>query len=230
MNRLERLYAVSEELRRRAPTMVSAAELAERFGVTRRTMERDLAALRDAGLPLYASEGRGGGYSVLDQPGRAILNLSVKEVTALLIAASTAHQSPYSDAAEAATRRLLNALPDPTRVSAEWLIGRVRTNDGDRPTAAQRTKRTIEEAVRQQRVVNLTYVDGQGEQTQRAVEAVGFFRGEQGWYLIGWCRLRQGGRLFRLDRIERASLTKEAFAERDIDDTLGEVPGRVKTL
>lgn len=230
MNRLERLYAVSEELRRRAPARLSAAQLAERFGVTRRTMERDLAALRDAGLPLYAFEGRGGGYSVLDQPGRTMISLSVKEVTALLIAASSAPQAPYSDAAATATRRLLDALPDPTRISAEWLIGRVRTTDHNWPTSGKRTKRTIEEAVRQKRVVNVSYVDVQGNRTERAVEAIGFFRGERGWYLIGWCRLRQGGRMFRLDRIERANLTQDVFIERDVDETLGVVPGRVRSL
>jgi predicted DNA-binding transcriptional regulator YafY len=53
MQRIERLYAISERLRRAAPAIVPAQHLAEELGVTRRTVERDLAALRNAGVPLY---------------------------------------------------------------------------------------------------------------------------------------------------------------------------------
>lgn len=223
MNRLERLYAVAEELRRRAPAPVSAQTLAERFGVTRRTMERDLAALRDAGVPLYAESGRSGGYSVLGD-GRAVFTLSSTEVTALLIAVAFAGTAPYGNDARAASQRLLDALPDPTRVSVDQLVGRIRAGDAGRPSAPTRILSSIEEAVRQQRVVNIGYVDGDGDRTDRAVEAVGFYTGGDGWYLIGWCRLRQDGRIFRIDRIQSARLTQETFTERDVDETLGFVP------
>lgn len=223
MKRLERLYAVAEELRRRAPTPVSAATLAERFGVTRRTMERDLAALRDAGVPLYAEPGRTGGYSVLGE-GRAVFNLSSTEVTALLIAVAFAGTAPYGAAARAASQRLLGALPDPTRVSVDQLVDRIRAGASERPAASPRVLSSVEDAVREQRVVNIEYVDSDGDRTKRAVEAVGFYTGGDGWYLIGWCRLRQDGRIFRLDRIQTARLTKETFAERNVDETLGFTP------
>lgn len=228
MNRLERLYAVAEELRRRAPQTVSAAALAQQFEVTRRTMERDLAALRDAGVPLYAQTGRGGGHGMVGD-GRAVFALSAQEVSALLIAVAFADNAPYSDAAQAASRRLQDALPDATRVSVDQLVARIRAAEGVRPTGPKRVVRTVEEAVRQQRVVNIDYTDGDGSATSRAVEAVGFYTGGDGWYLIGWCRLRNDRRLFRLDRIVSARLTRETFAERDVDDTLGWVPHDVST-
>lgn len=230
MNRLERLYAVAEELRRRAPERVSARELAETYGVTRRTMERDLVSLRDAGVPLYADQGRRGGYSVLNQSGRAVFNLSVKEVAALLIAVAAAERSPYGDAAEAATRRLLDALPGPTRLAVESLIGRIRTTDDDWPLASRRVQSTIEEAVRESRVVNIHYCNADGEKSERAVEPAGFYNGGRGWYLIGWCRLREDRRLFRLDRVEQARTTTEVAPVRDVDDTLGWLPGGAATI
>jgi len=61
MNRLERLYAISDHLRRHAPAPVSALSLARRFDVSRRTIERDLAALKEAGLTLTANHGPQGG-------------------------------------------------------------------------------------------------------------------------------------------------------------------------
>ena len=98
MNRLERLYAVTEAIRRRAPQPVSAAALADEFGVTRRTMERDLAALRGAGVPLYGTDGRRGGQQLAGHGGRVLFALSAEEVTALLLAATASAGMPYSAA------------------------------------------------------------------------------------------------------------------------------------
>jgi predicted DNA-binding transcriptional regulator YafY len=227
MNRLERLYAITEELRRRAPGVVSAASLAEHFGVTRRTIERDLAALREAGVPIDGAPGRGGGVSVDRRAQRVIFSLSAGEVTALLLAAAATEGMPFADAGRTATRRLLDALAPPTRVEVDALRGKIRAVASDAPTGAPRVRRTLEEAVREGRVVNITYLDRNGAVTRRAVEAVGFYGGADGWYLIGWCRLRRDGRVFRLDRIERAQGTSERFAPRDVDATLGWVPGDV---
>lgn len=189
-------------------------------------MERDIAALRDAGVPLYAQSGRTGGYSVLGD-GRAVFNLSSTEVTALLIAVAFAGTAPYGAAARAASQRLLDSLPHPTRVSVDQLVSRIRAGGSDRRAATPRVLDAIEEAVRQQRVVNIDYVDAEGDRTSRAVEATGFYTGGDGWYLIGWCRLRQDGRIFRVDRIRSAHLTAETFPERDVDETLGFVPREV---
>jgi predicted DNA-binding transcriptional regulator YafY len=227
MNRLERLYAITEELRRRAPGIVSAATLAEHFGVTQRTIERDLAALREAGVPLDGAPGRGGGVSVDRRASRVIFSLSAGEVTALLLAAAATEGMPYGDAGRSATRRLLDSLAPATRVEVDSLRSRIRAVAPDAPGGSALVRRTLEEAVREGRVVNVTYVDRNDVRTTRAVEAVGFYGGADGWYLIGWCRLRLGGRVFRLDRIERAQRTSERFVPRDVDETLGWVPGQV---
>lgn len=58
----------------------------------------------------------------------------------------------------------------------------------------------------------------------RSVEPVGFFRGGIGWFLIAHCRLRGGGRIFRLDRIKLANLTKQTFEPHDVDECLGWTP------
>ena len=229
MNRLERLYAVTEEIRRRAPQPVSAAALAERFEVSRRTMERDLASLRAAGVPLYASYGRTGGQELAGRAGTVVFRLSAEEATALLLAATTAADMPYAEAGRSATRRLLDALPAATQVGVDELRNRLRTAAADAPRPARRLKRTTEEAVRRGLVVNLTYRDRNGQVTTRAVEAVGFYGGADGWYLVGWCRLRDAGRIFRLDRITAAHLTRERAPTRDLDETLGWVPERLVT-
>jgi predicted DNA-binding transcriptional regulator YafY len=227
VNRLERLYAIAEELRRRAPGTVRAAELADHFAVTRRTIERDLAALREAGVPIDGAPGRGGGVTVDRRAARVIFSLSAGEVTALLLAATATEGMPFADAGRSATQRLLDALAPPTRVEVDSLRAKIRAVAPDAVPATARVRRTLEEAVRAGVVVNLTYVDRNGARTERAVEAVGFYGGADGWYLIGWCRLRDDGRIFRLDRIVRANRTAQRFAPRDVDETLGWVPEQV---
>jgi hypothetical protein len=70
MNRIDRLYALVEELRAAGPRGRTARQLAEHFELSVRTIERDLSALGQAGVPLATKQGRTGGYT-LDRSMRA---------------------------------------------------------------------------------------------------------------------------------------------------------------
>ena len=208
---------------------MSASRLATEHGVTRRTIERDIAALRDAGVPLYAEHGRTGGHLTLDEVGNVVVTLSPTEVTALLIALSAAGpHMPFADAGTTATKRLIDGLTAPTRLAVETLRQRVRCAPAvpDRPR--RRIQRTVEAAVERAVVVNIDYRNSTGEASSRSVEAHGFYNSQGNWFLIGWCQLRNAGRIFRLDRIERATLTRTPVADRDLDETLGWIPAEVR--
>ena len=225
MNRLERLYAIHEEIRRGGTRPVSASRLAERFEVSQRTIERDLVALRQAGAPLYADRGRSGGQRSIRTPDRVMVSLSVAEISALVIAlAAGGPDLPYSDAGATATARLLDGLPDVTRHGVEELRGRIRTRRHPQARPLVRVRRTLEQAVQSGMVANIDYCDREGQVTTRSVDCTGFVHGEDGWYLVGWCHLRQAGRMFRLDRITSARSTRRRATERDLDATLGWVP------
>src|SRR6266576_856466 len=64
VNRTDRLYAIVELLRATAPRARAARDLADRFEVSARTIERDISALQQSGVPIWATSGPGGGYSV----------------------------------------------------------------------------------------------------------------------------------------------------------------------
>jgi predicted DNA-binding transcriptional regulator YafY len=83
MRRTQRLFAVAEYLRGRR-TGVTVAELAERFGVTVRTMFRDLDALRDASLPLTSERGRGGGIALDRSYSLPPVNFTAREAAILI--------------------------------------------------------------------------------------------------------------------------------------------------
>ncbi len=167
MHRLERLYAVAEELRRLSPGTVSAARLARRIRGVASHDGAGSAALRDAGLPMYASTGRSGGYGVLPHDGEIFLTFTPQEITGLLMAVTAAEAAPYVASARAAASRLRDALPAATRVAVDELRERIRTSvPGGKPVPAS-IRDTLEEAVRTRRVVNMVYTDGEGQYTTR---------------------------------------------------------------
>ena len=110
--RVERQHRLIEELRRRRGGHATAEELAAALGVDVRTVERDIARLRDAGVPIAARRGPGGGFR-LDVPATvAPVHLSPGEIAALIVSVSAV--GPYVSAtARSALTRLLEALQPP---------------------------------------------------------------------------------------------------------------------
>lgn len=112
MRRQARLFAIAEFLRGRR-TGVTAAAIAERFGVTLRTVYRDLDALRSADLPLHAEQGRGGGYALDRHYTLPPINLNAREA-ALLVALGTQavrmRAIPFTETLQAALDKVRGAL------------------------------------------------------------------------------------------------------------------------
>ncbi|MBC6459650.1 helix-turn-helix transcriptional regulator [Actinomadura sp. HBU206391] len=227
MNRTDRLYAVVEDLRARAPRRRTARELAARFEVSVRTIERDIGALQQAGVPIYADAGRHGGYAVDKTMTLPPLNFTPAEAVAVAIALDRAGGSPFARSARTAMHKIVAAMSAADSAAARDLAGRIRILspvDGD-PAASVPT--VIEDAVAARQVVRLDYVDRNGATTQRDVEPVAFVSGTRDWYFIGWCRLREEARGFRVDRIRRASLLDETAPPRQYEDVGPSIPDLV---
>jgi len=110
VNRSDRLYALVEELRSRAPRMVRAIELARRFEVTTRTIERDLLALQEAGVPIWAQPGPGGGYSLNVEATLPPLNLTPAETAAIATALTATRAMPFAQAGHSALAKLTGVM------------------------------------------------------------------------------------------------------------------------
>jgi proteasome accessory factor B len=74
----------------------------------------------------------------------------------------------------------------------------------------------VERALAEGTVLRLSYVDAAGQESDRAVEPAGLLTADGKWYLIAWCRTRQAGRGFRLDRIAAATPTGEPAPPHDL--------------
>jgi predicted DNA-binding transcriptional regulator YafY len=211
MNRTDRLYGIVEELRAAAPLRRSARQLAERYEVSMRTIERDISALQQVGVPIYADTGRRGGYAIDPTMTLPPLNFTPAEAVAVSLALRRAAGSPFARAAGSALRKIMTAMPASEAAAARELAGRVGFLASAVPVA---TPLIVEDALAARHVLRLRYVDKHGGATERDVEPVMFLAGTEAWYLVAWCRLRDELRAFRLDRIVEARDTGEPVPAR----------------
>src|SRR5207244_6977673 len=121
----DRLYALVEELRAVAPRARTARQLAEHFEVSVRTVERDLSALQQSGVPIWATPGPGGGYTLDPSMTLPPLNFTADEATAIAVALAASGPIPFGDAARAALRKLVAAMSSTSREGAGELVGRI---------------------------------------------------------------------------------------------------------
>lgn len=227
MKRVERLHALSERLRRSGVRGCTAERLAAEFGVSVRTIKRDIDALENSGTPIWARPGPSGGYGVVPQANLPPVSLTPGQAVALLAAVSAAPEAPYADLASVAVRKIMDVLDPRTRESVDALARRIWVDTKGSGIRAVRS--TLEEAMSEQRVVRIRYCAQQGSETLRDVEPVIFASTNGVWYLIGWCRLRDAMRWFRVSRISHASVTREPCGTHSVEE-IGAPPATSRSV
>ena len=204
MNRTDRLYALVEELRAAGPRGRTARRLAERFEVSVRTIERDLSALGQAGIPLATKQGRTGGYTLDRSMSLPPLNFTPAEAAAVAVALSRSEHVLFTRDARSAMQKIVAAMPERALEEARANAERVRLLVQPAPAPDADIAETIWRAVRDNQVLSIDYVDVGGVETERKVEPQHVVVGPNGSYLTAWCHLRHDDRVFRMDRITRA--------------------------
>ncbi|WP_199423054.1 helix-turn-helix transcriptional regulator [Actinotalea solisilvae] len=232
MNRTERLYAVAEELRRAGRAGTSGPRLARLLEVSERTIKRDVSALQQAGLPIWAQAGPGGGYVLDAVASLPPVNFTPAQAVAVAVAlAAMPPGSPFSADGAAARGKVFDALGPADRARAErvagrvWLDGRLaqaRPGDDDAGTDPG-VLRAVEESLGRRRVLAIRYRSGRDEVTRRHVEPILLAHARGWWHLVAWSRDHDAVRWFRLSRIERADVTREAYEPRPVA-VVGEPP------
>ncbi|MEV0293015.1 WYL domain-containing protein [Nocardia sp. NPDC050710] len=224
MNRTDRLYAIVEELRAIAPRLRTARELAERYEVSVRTIERDIGALQQAGIPIYADVGRRGGYALEKSMSLPPLNFTPAEAVALAVALQQSTGRPFERAGHSALRKIVAAMSERNVAAARDLATRVRLLDSSDTPRAQRIPSVIEQAIELRRVLRIEYLDRFGAPSAREVEPISFLHGANGWYLVAWCQLRDSSRCFRLDRIRSVTMTEHPVSGRSWEGSVSDPP------
>jgi predicted DNA-binding transcriptional regulator YafY len=214
VNRTDRLYAIVEELRAIAPRPRSARWLAGHFEVSARTVERDIGALQQSGVPIYAEQGRTGGYCLDKARTLPPVNLTPGEAVAMALALQRLEGTPFEVTAGTALRKLVAAMQADDAHAARELAERVHLIRKDGP--GPRMPRLVADALSARRVLRISYGDREGAATVREIEPLGYVGSPTHWYLVAWCRLRLAVRAFRTDRIGSVSITAEVPVPRQL--------------
>ena len=208
MRKKSRLFAIAEALRGRR-TGVTAEALAAQFDVTVRTVYRDLAALQEAGLPLLADRGPGGGYALDKSYQLPPVNFTAREAAMLVVLANAAIAQrllPFTDTLSQASNKVRAALS--TSAQRE-LLAHIR----DLQIVAVPTlpvpaavRRAIETTWFEHRVLRIMYCKTNGEASPRLVRIRNIVC-ERTQTLLNCDDVEQGvSRQFRLDRVTAATL------------------------
>lgn len=201
--------AIVRSLRRNGTGTIDG--LAKDVGASRRTVLRDIAALRDQGFVIHSEPGRGGGLSLDPQSVQATARLSVPEVFALLISVASmraAGSLPFSGLADSGLAKIEKALPSDKVRDLRRLLGclwvgplasQVDISDmGDMDPALLPA---FETAFLERRHLRFGYRDARGDKTERQVEPQAMLILPPLWYLVAWDPSREDFRHFRMDRI-----------------------------
>lgn len=206
MNRLfEMVYLLMER------GTLTAAELAERFEVSTRTVYRDVELLSQAGIPVYALKGRGGGIGLMPQFVLDRSLLTPGEQDEILLALQSL-QATGAGAGPGVLERVSALFR--RQAPTEWIeVDFTSWGSGEQEKAAFQLLRT---AILERQAVAFSYYNAWGECSERTVEPGKLCFKSAAWYLQAWCRLREDWRFFRLSRMENLRLTGDRFAPRAV--------------
>ena len=186
---------------------VTAKEMAERFGVSIRTIYRWLEALSLSGVPVYSMKGRGGGIAIsesyaldktlLSEEERLAIVSSVKALESL-----SGNPASLVNANIKAAEKLSHLVQDDT----DWLEVDFAPWSPE-SSEVRNLFGILRDSILKKRQISFDYFTGEGRSEKRIVHPWKLvFRG-QSWYLFGWCTSRKAERFFKLTRMRNLLMT-----------------------
>lgn len=195
-------------------------ELADRLETQPRTVRRDISRLRELGYRIDSLQGLGGGYRLAAGGSIPPLLLQEDEAAAMyacLRVGAADGADPIGEAALRALMKLGAILPGPARQRAEAVGDAIALLPPPVQHAVVDLTLLMElaQSISDRTVTRMTYRDAVGNETERDVEPTSLIHNSGRWYLVGFDRLRENWRLFRLDRIVSARVLTFTFTYRE---------------
>jgi predicted DNA-binding transcriptional regulator YafY len=209
IRRISRLTAILTQLQTKR--RLTATSLSEKFGVSRRTIYRDIKALEKAGVPILTVEGKG--YTLMEGYRIPPIMLTEKQANALILAEQLVLKNKdasfvkdYSEAID----KIKSILRYTTKDKANLLADRTKYKQVLNQERSSNNLSDLQNALTNYQLVKMEYINKEGITTNRTIEPFAIVSGEN-WYLIAWCRLRKEFRFFRPDRIQKMEILSEYF-------------------
>ena len=202
IKRLSRLTAILIQLQTKP--LITSTSLAEKFGVSIRTIYRDIRALEQAGVPILTEEGKG--YSLMEGYKIPPIMFSENEANALITVEQLVLKNRDSSLIKEYTEainKVKAVLKYSTKEKVDLLSERIAVSPALSAINASNSLTLIQNALTNFNVLNITYhSEHKNEKTERNIEPFALYYSlQESWTLIAYCRLRKDYRMFRLDRI-----------------------------
>jgi predicted DNA-binding transcriptional regulator YafY len=213
MNRIDRLHAILTHLQ--SKKRVTAQEIADRFDLSLRTVYRDIKALDESGVPVIGEAGSG--YTIMEGYRLPPVMFTQEEAAAMLLGGKlAAHMTDASVKKhfDSALFKIKAVLRTTDKEQMDLLADHIevlRSRVPQEETPSQHLT-ALQKSIADKRCIFIHYQSGYTEQaSERVIEPIGLCHYSSNWHLIGWCRLRNGYRDFRVSRIQRLQLKDEQF-------------------
>jgi predicted DNA-binding transcriptional regulator YafY len=192
-------------------------ELADRLGVSGRTIRRDVERLRELGYPVESLTGPAGGYRLRAGTAMPPLLLDDEEAIAIAVGLLTATRASVTGIEETAVRALVKleqVLPAHLRRRVAALGSATIAAPVSGPTVAPQDLTMIAAACRDSECLRFAYRSRDGTDSRREVDPHALVNLGRRWYLVAWDRRREDWRTFRVDRVAKPASTGVRFAPR----------------
>lgn len=188
---------------------VTAKEMAERFGVSTRTVYRWMEALSVSGIPVYSLKGRGGGIAISEKFSMDNTVLSEEERLAIVSSVKALENlSGKSGTSITPERKAADKLSRLVASDTNWLEVDFAPWSPE-GSEVRNLFSILRDSILKKRQISFDYFTGDGRSEKRIVHPWKLvFRG-QAWYLLGWCTLRKSERFFKLTRMRNLVMTSK---------------------
>ena len=215
-SRLSRLTAIITQLQ--SKRIVTASDLAERHGVSVRTIYRDIRALEESGIPVVTEEGKG--YSIMEGYHLPPVVFTEEEANALITLEQLLIKSKDQsliDTGGSAIEKIKAILRYSQKGNADLLAHRVYFGGNNEELKTSNNLMKIQSAIVNYQLLNISYTSSsKNEFTKRDIEPFAVYSINGNFLLIAFCRLRQDFRAFRIDYIESLVQLYETFTPHDM--------------
>jgi predicted DNA-binding transcriptional regulator YafY len=218
MNRIDRITAILIQLQ--SKKVVKAPEIADRFDISLRTVYRDIRTLEEAGVPIYSEPGKG--YSLVEGYHLPPVRFTKDEATALLMSEKLVDgltDKSVSKHVQNAMFKIKSVLRSEEKEHLEKLAPLIRINPSSPEAGTNGYKyiHLIQIALIESRTIHLDYYSvSKNETTSREILPVSLFYYASKWHVIGFCKLREDYRDFRLDKIQHLNILENKFDASDL--------------
>lgn len=214
--KLDRLISILVMLLRKE--RVQAKELAEKFGVSVRTILRDVDAINLAGIPIVTYQGANGGIGIAEGYRLDKSVLTENEMASIITTLKGLSGSIPDRNSDILMEKFKNTLSsqqlDRVNTKTNQLIIDLEPWGGNEQIREKLGD--IRPAIEDRRKIEFSYLDSSGNRTVRIVEPYSLVLKGQNWYLYAWCQIREDFRFFKLSRIRDINITEIVFQPRDI--------------